>query len=143
MPVIIRPEQEILEHTRRSNHAGCFLCGKDNPYGLRLDFHLRDDGAVEAKFSGAGKLQGYEGILHGGIISSLLDSAMANCLFAHGIVALTAEIRVRFRHPVKAESPLVVSAKICGSIGALYTLDARILQYGKDAARGYGKFIVK
>jgi hypothetical protein len=41
--------------------------------------------------------QGYDGILHGGIIASPFDSAMVNCLFARGIVALTAEFKVRFK----------------------------------------------
>lgn len=128
---------------QRNNHAACFLCGKENLHGLGLDFCLRPDGSVEATFACTRKLQGYDGILHGGIISSLLDSAMANCLFAHGIVALTAEIRVRFRHPIKADAPLTISAKISGSIGTLYTLDSRIAQHGKDGARGKGKFIAK
>jgi acyl-coenzyme A thioesterase PaaI-like protein len=36
-------------------------------------------------------------MLHGGVISSILDGTMTNCLFAHGTVAVTAELRVRFR----------------------------------------------
>jgi len=56
--------------------------------------------------------QGYPGFLHGGISSLLMDSAMANCLFAHRISAMTARLIVRFLLPVAIDQPAVVKAWI-------------------------------
>jgi acyl-coenzyme A thioesterase PaaI-like protein len=40
---------------------------------------------------------------------------MTNCLFAHGIVAVTAEMTVRFRHPIKTGVPVIARARIARS----------------------------
>ena len=103
---------ERLEKTRNAAHPFCVVCGKANECGLGLQFSLCDDGSVEAIFDCHEKFQGYRDILHGGITSALLDGAMTNCLFAHGIVAVTAEMNVRFRHPIKLGLPLLLKAKI-------------------------------
>jgi acyl-coenzyme A thioesterase PaaI-like protein len=58
------------------------------------------DGAVHTVFKAHEGLQGYRGILHGGVITALLDAAMANCLFLKGVEALTGDLHVRFLKPV-------------------------------------------
>jgi uncharacterized protein (TIGR00369 family) len=77
------------------------MCGENNLFSLRLKFKPAPDGAVSTTFTGNSRLQGYDGIMHGGVISALLDSAMTNCLFQKGIEAVTAELRVRFVLPVR------------------------------------------
>ena len=90
---------------RRQTHPGCFVCGPANGHGLGLEFRLGEGGVVEASFACQGAFEGYPATLHGGIICALLDGAMTNCLFAHGHAAVTAELKVRFRHPVMTERP--------------------------------------
>jgi len=102
---------------------------------------LRDDGGVEASFECKAKYRGYESILHGGVTSSLLDGAMTNCLFAHGIVAVTAEMRVRFRHPIALDVSLTVSAHVTRSQAPLHIVEAQIVQDGQVKARATGKFM--
>ncbi len=65
-------------------HSQCILCGADHPQGLRLAFNTDANGRVKAEFPCDRMYQGYDGYLHGGVIAALLDSAMTNCLFAHG-----------------------------------------------------------
>jgi acyl-coenzyme A thioesterase PaaI-like protein len=77
----------------------CIVCGPDHPHGLRLKFDLASDGSVGAHWTPAEDWQGFRGIIHGGIIGMVLDEAMAKAVAAVGI-ALTGELRVRFRHPV-------------------------------------------
>lgn len=76
----------------------CFACGKCNPIGLKLEFHEDGDG-TSARFTPKPEHQGYEGIAHGGIVSTLLDEAMARLVYDKGYLALTAELKVRFRKP--------------------------------------------
>ena len=76
------------------------VCGQSNPFGLGLKFVCEEDGSVAATFLGHPALEGFQGFLHGGMIASLLEGAMTNCLFAHGCVAMTGELNVRYREPV-------------------------------------------
>ncbi len=78
----------------------CFACGKDNPISLGLEFSLYENNKVEAEFIPAPEHQGYDNIMHGGLISTLLDEAMAKVLYLQGIRAVTAEIKVRFKGAV-------------------------------------------
>ena len=61
--------------TVRSDHA-CFDCGDDNPIGLHLRFAPDGDGVITSFIPGP-EHQGFHDVVHGGIISSVLDEAMA------------------------------------------------------------------
>lgn len=131
---------EQLNLKRKLHHADCFLCGKD---GLGLDFSVNKDGGFIAEVSSLHRLQGYDDVLHGGIVTSLLDAAMVNCLFAHGIVAFTAEIKVRFRLPVAVNCPVTVKAGISSRSRSIYKMEAVLLQDKRIMARAEAKFLKK
>ena len=116
-------------------HPQCILCGAEHPQGFRLAFHTHADGHVEAKFPCARLYQSYTGYLHGGVIAALLDSAMPNCLFAHGRVALTGELNVRFLKPVVVSRSAVVSARLAESLPPLFYMEADVRQNGDILAR--------
>lgn len=141
MSVTAKPAQHLLDQTQQAAHPHCIVCGRGRECGLDLRFALRDDGGVKATFQCEARFQGYEGILHGGVTSSLLDGAMTNCLFARGIVAVTAEMTVRFRHPIALDTPLTVSAHVTRSQMPLHIVEARIVQDGQVKARATGKFM--
>ena len=141
MSVTTEPAQQVLERTQRAEHPFCIVCGRANGCGLGLRFSLRDDGGVEACFQCKAHFQGYEGLLHGGVTSSLMDGAMTNCLFAHGVAAVTAEITVRFRHPISLHADLVVRAHITRSQAPLHIVEAEIVQDGQVKAKATGKFM--
>lgn len=123
------------------SHDNCLLCGKDNPYSLGLSFQTRADGSVETAFQGNGFLQGYKGILHGGVISSLLDCAMTNCLFSRNIRAMTGELIVRFRHPVAVDSLIGLRAWVLSSSPPLYRMRAELFKEDRVLAWAKAKFI--
>jgi acyl-coenzyme A thioesterase PaaI-like protein len=128
---------------RRHSHPDCFVCGPANGHGLGLEFHLGKDGAVEASFACQGVFEGYPATLHGGIICALLDGAMTNCLFACGHAAVTAELKVRFRHPVITERPARVRAWITSSQRPLHEVVAELVQDEQVMATARGKFVEK
>ncbi len=80
-------------------NPGCFACGAANPIGLGLTFAQQGD-TVQAEFTPTPWHQGYEGIIHGGIIATLLDEAMAHALLARGIQGVTARLAIRFLAPL-------------------------------------------
>jgi acyl-coenzyme A thioesterase PaaI-like protein len=135
------PTQQFLETVRNQAHPNCISCSSENRTGLALHFNLRNDNGVEAEFECDRLYQGYSGFLHGGISSMLLDSAMANCLFAHQIRAVTARLIVRYQFPVKTDCPVTVRAWMREYEPPLYVLEAEIEQDGKIVVRGSAKFM--
>jgi len=76
--------QEDLLLLKNREHPNCFLCGPANNSGLHLAFRACAEGSVAGRFSCDQIFQGYAGFLHGGVIASLLDSAMVSRLFSQG-----------------------------------------------------------
>jgi uncharacterized protein (TIGR00369 family) len=89
----------------------CFVCGEKNPYGLHLEFSLKK-GKVSAEFIPRKTFQGYKDIVHGGIISTLIDEAMVKTALLQGIPAITAEITIRFKNPLIVGEKTIVEATI-------------------------------
>jgi len=88
----------------------CFVCGEKNPRGMHLKFS-KVDGKVHAEFSLEKEYQGYNNVIHGGIISLILDEAMAH-LQNSDERFLTGRIEVKFYSPLIAEETVVVDAWI-------------------------------
>jgi acyl-coenzyme A thioesterase PaaI-like protein len=115
----------------RSDHA-CFGCGDDNPIGLRLRF-TPDRNGVKASFVPGPEHQGFHDVVHGGIISAVLDEAMAWATAQAGVWAVTGEMRVRFRQPLKIGEPTSVVARVSGTRGRLVTAEGE-LQLDRDGS---------
>ena len=121
----------------------CFVCGPDNPIGLKLKFEPQGPG-VRAEFTPSEWHAGYEGVIHGGILAALIDDAMANIWFTRGEEALTAKIEVRFRQEVQPGERLVVTAEPTGARAGLMTARAAVTRSdGVVVADGTGFLIVK
>ena len=126
---------------RKEAHPNCVVCGPKNEFGLRLEFDTLEDGSVQTYFGCDGKYEGFPGVLHGGVISSLLDGAMTNCLFAQGHTGLTGELKVRFRCPVATGRTSRIRAWIEISSPPFHVLKAELIQDQQVKARATGKFV--
>jgi len=122
------------------SHRECFACGELNTYGLHLNFTVQDDRTM-AECEIAQHYQGYPGVVQGGIVSALLDSAMTNCLFQRGVEAMTAKLEVRYHQPILTCLPLIVEATLQKERGPIYELNAVIKQQGKLKASAVAKFL--
>ena len=89
----------------------CFACGRLNPTGLQLDFDVSKDRAT-AKYTGAQRHQGYDGTLHGGVVTALLDETMGWAIFHQGVWGVTAKLTVTFKKPVPVGEELVVTGEV-------------------------------
>lgn len=120
----------------------CFACGESNPIGLHLKF-AKKDLLVEAVFSPNDFHQGYPDIVHGGIVTTLLDEAMAYALEFNGYRGLTAKLYVRFLKPLRPRD----NYKIMGYIDKIRNRLARVHseiidENGNIMARAYGLFFI-
>lgn len=86
--------------------------------------------------------QSYDGILHGGLIATLLDCAMVHVLFAHGLAGRTAELSLRYRRPVHTGSRVRVTARLTERFGPLCCLVGEVCQAGATCATARAKFMV-
>lgn len=140
VPVIAATEAS-RRRSQTSAHGDCYACGDPSRGGLGLSFHTQPDGSVAASWHCPPRYQSYSGILHGGVAATLLDSAMVHALFARGILARTAELRVRYRHPIFVGKPVWIAAHEESSVGPLHRLSAEIIQDGVACASATAKFM--
>jgi len=112
---------------RQHNSRNCFLCGVDNPIGLKLAFYELDDGRVAARFTPGEEHQGYPGVMHGGIACALLDETIGRTLENLDIWAMTVDLNTRFLKPVPLNEPITV-------IGEMVRLRSRTME-GKGEIR--------
>ena len=82
-----------------SNH--CFVCGPENPIGLKIKFIIDDEDICRAEFTPLETHVGFQDTTHGGIIFSLLDDVMANWLFLKGKPAQTAKCDLRYKNSLQ------------------------------------------
>ena len=138
------PTQASLDRIHEREHPMCLVCGGQNPNGLKLKFKVQPDRSVAAVFDCSPWLQSYPNVLHGGVISAILDSAMVNALFAVGIVAVTATLEVRYLAPTVTGRFAKVRAWIeSAAAHPLYLQRAELIQDGKVMVEAKAKFLVR
>jgi uncharacterized protein (TIGR00369 family) len=118
-----------------SDDSMCFCCGSRNPDGLGLEFEF-DGREVSTTVSFPKKFQGYRDIVHGGLLSTVLDEVMVTLLIKMGQLAATAELSVRFLKPLRVGDPIEVRAWLLESRGRVFRVAAAAtLKDGTEVAR--------
>lgn len=95
---------------KMANSRDCFVCGAENPIGLRLRFYQSGPGEVVASYIVPKHFQGYPGVAHGGIVAAMLDEITGRALMGSDPSAprfmFTAKLEVRYRKNVPVGQPL-------------------------------------
>jgi acyl-coenzyme A thioesterase PaaI-like protein len=123
-----------------SLHRNCFACGSNNGIGLGLTFYKHEDGTIFGNFFADPKFEGYSGIIHGGIIATLLDSAMTHCLLMKDIPALTGRLSIKYSTPIRTGTVVKLEAKIVDQFHGMFILEGRALVDGKKVASAEAKY---
>jgi uncharacterized protein (TIGR00369 family) len=97
---------------RQPNSHGCFICGLANPIGLKIVFHEdRERMQVRARLTVPERYRSYPGVVHGGIVATILDETAGRALFVHSRdindFFVTAKMEVRYRRATPTDTPLV------------------------------------
>jgi uncharacterized protein (TIGR00369 family) len=113
---------------QQPNSAMCFVCGLENPAGLRLVFYETGPDEVMAAYTPPEQFQGYPGVLHGGIVASLLDEAGGRVVMIghHRHFMLTAKMEVKYRRPTPLGQMLTVYARLLKQRGRLALAHAEL-----------------
>ncbi len=118
----------------------CFFCGPSAD-GLCLEIQYAD-GKAFCEFTAHEKFQGYDGMLHGGIVTGIIDEVMWWTLFANTkALCATSKIEVEFKMPILCNHSYRASGLILNSTKNLYYLQGIIEdKSGRVCVRGKGTF---
>jgi uncharacterized protein (TIGR00369 family) len=99
---------------KQPNSAFCFVCGLDNPVGLKLAFYETSPDEVTAHWTPGREYEGFPGVLHGGIVASILDEAGGRVVMIgdHTHFMMTATLDVKYRRPTPIGQPLTVVGRV-------------------------------
>ena len=107
-----------------TDNGKCFACGKHNPIGLQLDFVHEGDEYV-TYFTPKPEHQGWQGVVHGGLVATVMDEVMAQCLHVRKYHAVTGEISVRYRKPCPIGERVRFAGRIDNEEGRIVYCSAR------------------
>ena len=100
---------------KQPNSRMCFICGLENPVGLHLHIYETEPGVVETTYVAPEHFQGYPGVLHGGIVSAIIDEISGRALMGSDPMnprfMFTARLEVKYRKNVPIGKPLKVVGK--------------------------------
>ena len=99
--------------------TGCFVCGLDNPDGLRLRIHREGSDAV-AVYAPRPTDAGYPELFHGGLVGLLVDEMLVYAGAAHGLWAVTARVGYRLRRPIPLGAPVRLRGRLLRRSGRGY-----------------------
>lgn len=121
----------------------CFVCGTQNPVGLKLNFRYdekNDEMVSNTVFPR--HFQGWQGVLHGGLISTVLDEIMIKAAAHKGLKCVTAELNVRFKKPALLEKEFTIKGKVNEIKRRMVLTEGRVVDSdGVTIATANGKFI--
>jgi uncharacterized protein (TIGR00369 family) len=121
-------------------HKNCFACGSNNGDGLGLKFYKHEDGSVSGNFFADQKFESYSGIIHGGIIATLLDSVMTHCLLMKDIPALTGRLSIKYSTPILTGTVVKLEARIVDQSHKMFIVEGKALVDGKRVASAEAKY---
>jgi uncharacterized protein (TIGR00369 family) len=123
----------------------CFVCGERNVAGVHIRCYEQADGTVLARFCAAEEHQGYPGRVHGGVITAILDEAMARAIMVKEgdlVCGITVQITVRFSRPVPLETELTAVARMSKEWPRMFEGTAELLlPDGSVAAEATGRYV--
>jgi acyl-coenzyme A thioesterase PaaI-like protein len=101
-----------------------------------------DDGRFNGEFTCQEVHQGFEGVVHGGVLGSVIDTVMARCLMGHGFLCMTTSLNVRYHLPARINCICTFTTWIKSfKIGAIHVLSCNIKQDGQLCTSASGNFI--
>jgi uncharacterized protein (TIGR00369 family) len=122
-------------------YSGCFVCGDKNENGLKARFYFDGEQAV-TEVVALEQFEGYRGIYHGGIISTLLDEVMIKTILAQDKHAMTAEITVRFLQPIRTGDKITFTGKVTKSKGRVFFTEGKATgKNGQILATATGRYV--
>lgn len=132
--------EHSLAELKAKNHSQC-LFNRHPSIVPGLKFWFDDAGTFHGSFRCNTYHQGYDKMVHGGIIAAIVDASMAQCLMGHGVVGYTTNLSIKYRKPVKIDTLTELETSIVAfNCGVLYSIRCRINQKNICVVNADGRF---
>ncbi len=123
----------------------CFVCGKNNPRGFQIQVRYAEaEMAAETELAIPREYQGWAEVIHGGILSTLLDELMAHAIWHFAGPGLTLSMEVRFHAPLKPDEPVRVRGVMHTQSGSRRLAEGEIIRIsdGQRIASAKSRFLL-
>jgi acyl-coenzyme A thioesterase PaaI-like protein len=136
-------QQPAGQNEQQPNSRWCFVCGVENPCGLNIRFFNNGPQRVIARVTLGDEYQGYPGVVHGGILGTILDETMGRAILSDGDQSddlaearfmFTAKIEVRYRQPVPLHEEFTVHGRVDKDRGRMVLVSGEVLLPGGTVA---------
>jgi uncharacterized protein (TIGR00369 family) len=104
----------------------CFACGIQNKNGLKLTISGNSEGVL-ASIAPPSWSQGYSGVVHGGIVATILDELAVWAAFKKGYKSVTAELTMRIKNAMRITENYTADARVVKTKHRLIEAESRIL----------------
>ncbi|MBN1563607.1 MAG: PaaI family thioesterase [Anaerolineae bacterium] len=114
----------------------CFVCGVENPFGLKIRFFNDGYHQVLARVTLGDAYQSYPGIAHGGILATILDETMGRATLSTDDepreitderFMFTMKLETRYRKSVPLNKEFTVRARVDNDRGRMATASGEIV----------------
>ncbi len=120
-----------MEKLRQPTSLGCFACGRNNPFGLHLEwFNNYDQNQVEAEFMLDDKYCSYPGTMHGGIIATILDETSGRAILLNNDfnrLMVTLKMEVVYKQNTPTNTKLKAIGRVIKDGGSRAQVEGEIL----------------
>ena len=127
-----------------NNPSHCFGCSPFNENGLHLQFQDTGDEVI-TNWTPSAMFEGYTGIVHGGILATLLDEVSMWFIYTKcNTAGVTSEMAIQYLRPVRiGNGNIVASARLSEKNKNLITLACSIVdELGNTCCTGKFTFFV-
>lgn len=86
--------------------------------------------------------EGWRGVVHGGILTTILDETMAYVVFRQGYEGVTARMEMRYRAPAQQGDRLRIEARMVHHKGRMMDIEGKVLRDGEVIVEGTARFMI-
>ena len=120
-----------MKKLRQPTSLNCFACGKNNPFGLHLEWYNDyENKQVETTFTLGDNYCSYPGTVHGGIIATILDETSGRAILLDNDfnnLMVTLKMEVVYKHNTPTNTPLRAVGRVIKGGHSRAQLEGEIL----------------
>ena len=126
------------------NDDSCILCGKNNEHGLKIKFNMDKEKQMAFANVKVGKMfNGYNGIVHGGIVCALLDEIGFYAIMSQDIITVTMTLNKKLKKPVPIDTELYLEGQVIEKRSRSVIASSKIVLDGVVLASAVGEYFIK
>lgn len=119
-----------MKKVRQPTSLKCFACGRENPFGLKLEwFNNYDENQIEADFVLDDNYCSYPGTVHGGIVATILDETSGRAIMLDNDFSrlmVTLKMEVVYKHNTPTHTPLKAIGRVLRDGGGRAQVEGEI-----------------